>query len=156
MFSNTHKKILRTQCIIEFVEDYHENKQDVALTWKALRNFQKPLFRLLFEAICIEKKDDSVNLNSKGEYFRCTTKKISMCNNDDNQCNQCGRKFTNMPSMKKHVRKFHERINCSQCEYNAFGEIDLKHHKQIKHTFGQEWKYNTWIIKTQIPAKKCK
>ena len=111
----------------------HEGQKEVQFTWKVLRSFQKPLSRQLFEAICIEQKEENVNLNSKREYFRYSTEKITMCNNDY-QCNQCGKKFTAINDMKFHKRKFHENMHCSKCDYISFGEIDLKHHLVNKHT----------------------
>ena len=98
-----------------------------------IRKFQKPLARQLFEAINIDKKNNCVNLNFKSEYFRHDIKKITMTR-DEQQCNFCGKCEINKHELQNHIKKFHERLQCSKCPYISFGETDLKQHEKNKHS----------------------
>ena len=119
------------------IQKEHEGKHnEVTFRWNVIGQFQKPLSRQLYEAICIDKKAEDVNLNSKNEYFRHTTKKITINKDEtDQQCDFCGRVLKTMNELVKHEELFHKRIPCSKnnCDYICFGEYDLQQHKQVSH-----------------------
>ena len=70
-------------------------------------------------------------LNLKNEYFKNS---IESMKKEDFQCEQCGRHMTDKRSLMDHMKDFHEKLQCPQCEYKAFGEKDLNGHIQYNHT----------------------
>ena len=73
------------------------------------------------------------NLNSKDEFNGQTLRKIELAMKSPMNCKTCGKEFLRNDEMKAHFKKFHERLNCSECEYKSFGELDMKNHVNRKH-----------------------
>ena len=135
--SKEHYNALRNQNQNSFMhkhiqKEHENNPENVSFSWKVIGQFKKPLSRQLFEAIKIDKKEESVNLNSKSEYFRHNMKKI-IINNSDFQCNSCARKFQADNELKVHEQMVHTRLKCKSCNYISFGEYDLQNHNKTAH-----------------------
>ena len=74
-------------------------------------------------------------MNSKNEYFKNSIESMKIVSQkEDFQCDQCGRHMIDKRSLMGHMRDFHERLQCTQCEYKAFGQKDLNEHIQYNHT----------------------
>ena len=114
----------------------HGGKCDeVQFEWGIVGKFPKPLTRQLNEAICIEKKTDDQNLNSKYEYFKQNIRRIDI-NKEENevQCEFCSRIFRKVSELEDHEKYVHIRYKCTNCSYLSFGEKDLVEHRNSTHS----------------------
>ena len=56
-----------------------------------------------------------------------------MNDNPDYICRNCSRKLASREELSIHMIDFHEKVTCQQCNYEAFGKIDINLHMQTKH-----------------------
>ena len=74
-------------------------------------------------------------MNLKFEYFENSIESMKIVNQQEEfQCDQCGRHMIDKRSLMGHMKDFHERLQCKQCQYKAFGQKDLNGHIQYNHT----------------------
>ena len=115
-------------------KDDKDSDDKVTFSWKVIGQFRKPLARQLCEAVHIDNKCEDSNLNSKSEYFRQSTKRITISNEElKQQCDFCSKIMKTKNELQNHVKLFHTRMNCDQCDYLSFGEYDLKLHIKSVH-----------------------
>ena len=116
------------------LREHNGDMENIVFDWKVIKKFQKPLSRQLKEALCIEKKDKSVNLNLKSEYFKNNTCKLIL-NKAEYTCDKCSRIFDNAKNLQVHDNDMHRRVPCKSedCKYIAFGEKDFRYHEKSEH-----------------------
>ena len=120
--------------MLKHINDEHDGKKDdVKFTWKVLKKHFKPLERQVNEAVNINKKTDDENLNSKNEFNFQTVKRIKLDKDPKVDCKVCGALFKNKNEMNDHMKLFHERIKCPQCEYVSYGLRNLEDHMKVVH-----------------------
>ena len=116
------------------VIDHAGTAENVEFDWKVLSKHKKPLERQLAEAIQIDRKPKNVNLNSKNEYFKQSTKRIEIVKDTNSeQCEYCSRKFLSLSDLENHEKDIHIRYKCKMCDYKAFGRKDLALHMNELH-----------------------
>ena len=101
------------------VQKEHEGKKNgIEFDFKITGKFRKPLRRQLDEAYRIEKNKGKGQLNSKKEHNGQRIKRVTIENNDENQCNKGKNRTEFEESMTKHKDTEHEYvkpITCNQC-----------------------------------------
>ena len=73
-------------------KEHGDNDENITFSWKVIGQFRKPLARQLCEAVHIDNKSAESNLNSKAEYYRHSTKRITIQSDELNhQCGFCSK-----------------------------------------------------------------
>ena len=132
---NDFKKGNDKSWMIKHVNEEHDgNKDDVKFTWKVKKKHFRPLERQVYEAVNINNKASEENLNSKHEFNYQTVKRINLENNPKLDCKVCGSMLKTKSELNDHMKLFHERLKCNQCEYVSYGLRNLDDHQKIVHS----------------------
>ena len=115
----------------------HGEDENVVFKWKVTGKFRKPMQRQIFEAIKIDKKNESENLNSKSEYNGHCVRRLTLDKDLLFTCNLCSSKFKYIVEMKNHKKDIHEKNNCSKCNKIVFGQKHLQYHMKDMHKIEQ-------------------
>ena len=118
------------------LSEHKENPEEVEFEWKVIGKHRKPLLRQLDEAVNINRIPKEENMNSKFEYFKQNIRRIGIENNEnDHQCNYCGRLVATVTELEEHKKYIHIRFqcDCTDCDYVSFGERDLDNHRNATH-----------------------
>ena len=130
-----HMKNKNSWMLKHIEKEHSEDVVNVKFSWRVIRKHSKPLQRQLHEAIRIQNKKEVENLNTKFEYNGQRINRISLSSNTAKlNCRTCGRECDQYEDLMNHNKKFHNRIKCNKCDYQAFGTSDLTEHTKNIHT----------------------
>ena len=114
-------------------KDHNGQTDNVTFSWRVTKICKKPLQRQLCEAVKINNKKSEENLNTKYEYNGQRLRRLEVNKEIHFDCKVCGQLFKTSDHRKGHTEMFHEKIQCTQCNYDAFGKSGLKEHVRVSH-----------------------
>ena len=81
--------------------------------------------------------EDDKSVETEGIGFPQSTGEMMSSQASSNQCNRCGRVFNTEIETKIHMADCHNddntEVNCSECDFKAKTQGELKEHHDIKH-----------------------
>ena len=87
----------------------------------------------VIEAVKIDKKEESENLNYKSEYNGHNVRRLKIDDENAFKCDVCRFKLNSNNEVIIHKSDMHEKVKCSLCSLQLFGKKNLKYHMNDIH-----------------------